>query len=304
MSSLTFIRTRNFDVATALARGNRYSLRKIVHEPLVHFLLLGVLIFAASAIVNKHREDAARRIVIDENLVMHFVTLYEAQMGAIPSKSQLDAMIEGYIREEVQFREAKRMGLDNDDQIVRRRMASKFDFLQRDLVAVPDPSGEELRRYYESHQKDFLQSASVTFTHIYFSPDHGGDLEAHSRAEQALAKLQSESVTRAPGLGDRFALQTDYAGVARLDLVQQFGDKPIVESLFTNPVNRWSGPVRSGYGWHLIYVSHREEAKVPPLNEIQNKVRMAYMDAAKEKANQEKYDALQKQYIIERAFLR
>jgi len=275
-----------------------------VHEPLVHFLLLGGLIFAASAIVTEHRDNAARRIVIDKNLVVHFITLYEAQMGTPPSRSQLDGMIDDYVREEVQFREAKRMGLDTDDEIVRRRLASKFAFLQRDLVAVPEPSAEGLQRYYDSHPNDFLQPATVTFTHIYFSPDHGGDAVAYSRAQQALTKLQSEAVTRAPELGDRFPLQTDYGDVQRHDLLQQIGDSPIVEKAFTTPTQQWAGPVRSGYGWHLVYVSHREEASVPPLREVQDKVAAAYVEDMKEKANKAKYDDFAKKYVVERDYLR
>jgi parvulin-like peptidyl-prolyl isomerase len=105
-------------------------------------------------------------------------------------------------------------------------------------------------------------------------------------------------------LGDRFALQTDYSDFERLDLVQQFGDSPIVESVFRSTVRQWSGPVRSGYGWHLIYVSHREDASLPRLDEVRDKVKAAYIDRMKEKTNREKYDALQKGYIIERAYLR
>jgi hypothetical protein len=278
--------------------------RSLAHEPLVHFLLLGALIFAASAIVSKRRDDSARRIIIDQSVVRHLVTLYAAQMGAVPSRGQLDAMINEYIREEMQFREAKRLGLDADDEIIRRRLASKFDFLHRDLATVADPSAEEVRRFYESHATDFTQPATVSFTHIYFSPDRGGDQAAHTRAGQALRTLQSEHATRAPNFGDRFPLQTDYAGMARLDLTQQFGDTPIVESLLSSPVNQWSGPVRSGYGWHLFYISHRDETRVPPLKDIQDAVKAAYVDAAKARANQEQYDALAKQYTVERTYLR
>jgi parvulin-like peptidyl-prolyl isomerase len=290
------------EVALTSQRRTTFLFRKIVHEPLIHFLLLGAVILVASTMVNQRRDNAARTVVIDKNLVTHLIIIYEAQIGTPPSKKQLDSMIEGYIREEMQFREAKRMGLDKDDEIVRRRLASKFDFLQRDVVAVPDPSEEQLRRYFNSHQNAFLQPATVTFTHVYFSPDQEGDLAAQSRAEQTLTKLRSGSATRAPNLGDRFPLQTDYAGFARLDLVQQFGDSPIVDCVFATPLNQWSGPVRSGYGWHLVYVSHREEANVPPLEEIHDRLRAAYIGDVKEKANQEKYDALEKQYIIERTY--
>lgn len=306
MSASTITQTKHSDavVTKEPARGTMAALRKMMREPLVHFLLLGALILATSGIVARYRNDAARRIVIDKNLVVHFITLYQAQMGTIPSKSQLDGMIEDYIREEVEFREAKRMGLDKGDEIVRRRLASKYDFLQRDLVTVPDPSADELQRYYAAHQKDFLQPASVTFTHIYFSPDHGGDAAARSRAEQVLVKLQSGRDTRAPGMGDPFPLQADYAEVQRLDLLQQFGDSPIVDRVFAAPINRWTGPVRSGYGWHLVCVSHREEPNVPPLKEIHDKVKSAYIDDMKEKANQKKFEALEKQYAIDRSYER
>ena len=306
MSTSTLVKTPHLEntLAPTPASSGRSLTSKITHEPLVHFLLVGSLILTASTIVSKHRNNADRRIVIDKSLVMHFVTLYEAQMGALPSQSQVNGMIDDYIRQEVQFREAKRMGLDKDDEIVRRRLASKFDFLERDLVAVPDPSTEDLERYYYNHQKDFLQPPRVSFTHIYFSPDHGGDPAARFRAEETLIKLQSKRVTRAPDLGDRFALQTDYSDFERLDLVQQFGDSPIVERVFRSTIRQWNGPVRSGYGWHLIYVAHREEASLPPLDEVRDKVKAAYIDRMKEKTNREKYDALQKGYIIERAYLR
>lgn len=306
MSTPTFSRNNRLEAPTArtFARVCRSVIRKIASEPLVHFLLLGALILIASGVVNKQRNDAERRIVIDKNLMVHFITLYQAQMGTLPSKSQLDGMIDDYIREEVQFREARRMGLDKEDEIVRRRLSSKFDFLQRDLVTVPEPSTEDLRLYYDSHQKDFLQPARVTFTHIYFSPDHGGEQAAQTRAEKALVKIRSTSLTRAPELGDHFPLQTDYSDFERLDLVQQFGDGPIVDGILSSPVHQWAGPLRSGYGWHLIYVSHREEVSVPPFDEVRDKVKDAYMDAMKEKANRERYDAYRKQYVIERAYLR
>jgi hypothetical protein len=290
--------------ASQARHARSFSWRGLLREPLVHFLVLGAVIFAVATLVAKRRDAAARRIVVDETVVRHLVTLHEAQIGSPPSRAQVDAMIDAYIREEVQFREAKRMGLDQDDEIVRRRLASKFDFLHRDLVRVADPSAEEVRGFYERHTTDFIQPATVSFTHIYFSPDRGGDQAAHARAQQTLLTLRSTHVTRAPDLGDRFALQTDYAGAARLDLTQQFGDTPIAESVFSGPVNQWSGPVRSGYGWHLFYISRRDEARVPPLQQIRDTVKAAYVEAEKARANQQEYEALAKQYAVERTYLR
>jgi len=260
--------------------------------------------FAASALVDARRDDAARRIVVDDKVVSRLAALYRVQLGRSPSRAELDALVEQHVREEVQFREARRMGLDKDDEIVRRRLASKLDFLERDTAAVPEPSAAELQRYYETHEKDFVQPATATFTHVYFSPDRGGDEAARARAETVLATLQKGRRTRAPELGDPFPLQTDFAGVARLDVAQQFGSEPMAESVFSGPLGRWSGPVRSGYGWHLVYVSHRDDARVPPLAEIRDRVEAACVDAAKERANRERYAALEKRYVVERTYRR
>ena len=270
----------------------------------MQFLVLGGLLFAASALVDARRDDAARRIVVDDTVVKRLAALYEAQVGRPPSPGQLEALIEQHVREEVQFREARRMGLDKDDEIVRRRLASKLDFLERDTAAVPEPSAAELQRYYETHGKDFVQPATAAFSHVYFSPDRGGDAAARARAEKAIATLQASRRARAPELGDPFPLQTDFAGVARLDVAQQFGSDAMAEMVFAGPVERWSGPVRSGYGWHLVYVAHREDARLPPLAEIQGKVKAAYVDAAGEQANRERYAALEKRYVVERTYRR
>jgi peptidyl-prolyl cis-trans isomerase C len=270
----------------------------------VQFLALGGLLFAASALVEARRDGAARRIVVDDTVVKRLAALYQAQIGRPPSREQLEALVEQHVREEVQFREARRLGLDKDDEIVRRRLASKLDFLERDTATVPEPSAGELQRYYAAHEKDFVQPATAAFTHVYFSPDRGGDSAARARAEKALAALQASRRARAPELGDPFPLQTDFAGVARLDVAQQFGSEPMAESVFAGPLERWSGPVRSGYGWHLVYVSRREDARVPPLAEVLDKVEAACVDAAKEQANRERYAALEKRYVVERTYRR
>jgi hypothetical protein len=266
--------------------------------------VLGGLLFAASAFLDARRDDAARRIVVDDAVVKRLAALYEAQLGRPPSREQLEALVDQHVREEVQFREARRMGLDKDDEIVRRRLASKLDFLERDTAAVREPSAAELERYFEAHSTDFVQPATAAFSHVYFSPDRGGDAAARARAETALATLQKGRRTRAPELGDPFPLQTDFAGVARLDVAQQFGSDPMAESVFAGPLGRWSEPVRSGYGWHLVYVSRREDARVPPLAEVQEKVKAACVDAAKEQANRERYAALEKRYVVERTYRR
>ena len=302
MDAPSFARPPRIEGGVALGRRVRHVLGHVVREPLVHFFLLGVLIFAGSAVVTASHDDAARRIVVDAPLVRHLAGRYESQMGMPPTKSQLDALIEDYIQEELRFREAKRLELDKDDEIIRRRLASKFDFLQGDPGAVREPTAPEIQAYYDAHQQEFAQPATATFTHVYFSPDRDGEPGARARAEEALAALASTTVTRAPERGDPFSLQIDFVDVRRLDVVQAFGENSLADAVFGGAVARWLGPVRSGYGWHLVYVSRREEPHVLPLAEIREKVQAAYLDAVRAHAARERDAALERRYIVERAY--
>jgi hypothetical protein len=291
-------RVGGFDVGGRLRRALRFATR----EPLVHFALLAALIFGGSALVTARRDDAQRRIVVDQARVRQLSARFEAQMGSPPTEAQQNALIEDYVQEEIRFREAKRLGLDQDDEIVRRRLASKFDFLQADVPAARAPTSAELERFYASHGADFAESARVTFTHVYFSPDRDGSDAARVRAEKVLATLVTTPATRAPELGDRFALQTDFGHVSRLDVVQTFGDASLADAIFSAPVGRWMGPLRSGYGWHLAYVSARDAEHVPPLGQIRDKVVAAYLSSASDAARRDRDGAVERRYVVERRY--
>lgn len=252
--------------------------------------------------MEQHRQTVQREILIDRSLVEHLSKLYELQTGSLPSKVRLERLVDDYVREEILFREAVRMGLDRDDEIVRRRLTQKLDFLQRDFLTIAEPSEDALREFYAAHPDRFPAPAGVTFSHIYFSPDRGGAAAAKARAEKTLAALPL-GVTRAPEAGDRFPLQHDYADLNPVEASQVFGKTPILEALFIAPANQWAGPFESGYGAHLIFVSHRKEAAVPPFETIRNRVKEAYLDTARQDGNEKKFEELKKAYSVNYAYL-
>lgn len=276
--------------------------RRALREPLLQFFTIGAVLFAAVHAIANNKADMSRHIVIDTRAVDRLAKLYEMQSGTQPSATKLDALVEEYVREEVLYREAVRMGLDQNDEIVRRRLTQKLEFLERDLITVPDPSEAELKRYYAEHAEQFIQRATVTFSHLYFSPDLGGSEFAKRRAEAALAKLRPRSAAGAPRAGDRFPLQHDYADIEKLEVAQLFGQFPIVEALFSSPIGQWVGPVQSGYGWHLILISRRKEATLPPLEEVTERVKQAYLDEKRHEANEQKFEEMEMTYTITRAY--
>lgn len=274
-----------------------------LNEPLLQFFVLGAALFAVAHVVEQHRANAAREIVIDPPLVERLSKLYELQTGSLPSKARLSKLIDEYVREEVLFREAVRMGLDQDDEIVRRRLTQKLDFLQRDLQAIADPTESGLRQFYAEHPERFQVPAAVSFSHVYFSPDRDGAEGARKRAEQALVGLKASAVERASETGDRFPLQYDFSGLSPAEAAQSFGQSPILETLFSAPAGQWTGPVESGYGFHLVFVTARKEAAVPPFDTIREKVKEAYLDAARRDGNEKRFEEMKRGYAVNYAGL-
>jgi parvulin-like peptidyl-prolyl isomerase len=281
----------------------RFSgLARLFREPLLQFVVIGAVLFVAAHGIAKDQEDASRRILVDSTVVGRLANLYEMQTGSQPSRARLDALIDDYVRQEVSFREALKMGLDQNDEIIRRRLVQKWEFLERDLVVIPDPSDAALERYYEQNRAHFTDPPTVTFSHVFFSPDSGGSDAAKRRAEAVLRRVQSQKVLRAPDAGDRFPLQRDYAGLNNIDVAQLFGQFPIVDAVFSSPTGRWVGPVESGYGWHLIFISRRKAATLPPFASIKDRVKQAYLEVKRREASEKKFEGTKLGYAIVRTY--
>jgi peptidyl-prolyl cis-trans isomerase C len=279
------------------------KMKKVLREPLLHFLLIGGLLFLITSWINKEKLDRSQQIIIDDAIIQRIALQYQAQMGTLPPKQTLDAMINDYIRDEVYYREALKTGLDKDDEVIRRRLSQKYAFVQNDITADKAPSDEELQQFYADHTQLFRDSATVSFTHIYFSSDNSGSDAAVQRAYDVLKKLAVSETIGATQPGDPFPLQYHYSGITRLDAKETFGTTPFVDSLFCIPVRRWSKPVRSGYGWHLIYIQNRTDARVEPFNAVKGAVLQAWTEDQRRQANETNYKKVESQYTIVRKYM-
>jgi len=280
------------------------TIKRIFSEPLIQFLFLGTLLFLLSSYIYRQRDKQSREIIVNNERIGMMVMNYKTQTGDLPNKQQLDAMIDNYIREEISYREARKMGLDKDDEIIRRRLSQKFDFLQSDITEAAQPSDKDLKQFYLQHPELFQTETTVSFSHIYFSTDNSTENKAKQKALKVLQQLKNSHLHRAPEKGDRFPLQYDYTEQSALDIQQNFGDKSILDTLFKASVNKWVGPVQSGYGWHLIFISRRNKAFEIPFASIKEEVKIKYLEAAKEAQNKMKYDELTANYIIKREYLK
>jgi peptidyl-prolyl cis-trans isomerase C len=283
-----------------VGRSRRGWLRRSVgwaaREPFFQFIVLGAALFAVSEYLEWRASVPS--IEITGAQVEGIKNNYRLQYGTSPTPEQLDTLVDQFTQEEVFYREARRLKLDEDDEIVRRRLVQKYEFLQQDLGTPNDPSDADLQTYYRIHTKNYEVPERLTFSHVFFSVDRSNDGDARARAERVLASLNREALTRAPDLGDSFPGVVDYAGATPTQVRRAFGSSELSDEVFKAAPGRWSGPYRSGFGWHLVYVATHEATSVAPYEAAREAVRRDYIDALREARNAQSYETLKKHYRI------
>jgi hypothetical protein len=243
-------------------------LHRALREPLLQFLLLGAALFVVSALLSHWRGRSEQRIVIDAPLVAWQRNLYHAQFGTWPDSEALEALIQNYIRDESLYREAVRLGLGADDEVVRQRLAQKMEYVLTDATQPPEPDEATLQQYLDAHIAQYTEPGRVSFQLLYFAdtPDREGG------RERATAALQKLTFGATDVHGDPFALDENWSAASADDLIRRFGDSEMAGAPLKAPLETWSGPYRSGYGWHLVRVSAREATRAPTLVSIHDQV--------------------------------
>jgi hypothetical protein len=146
-------------------------LKSFLREPLVHFLLLGALLFALNAWLRPAAAPAGNvEIVVSEARVRNLAQNFRRTWQRPPTRQELEGLVESHVREEVFYREALALGLDRDDAIIRRRLQQKMEFVSEEASALARPSDAELQQYLETHPGDFVVEPRVTFAHVYLDP--------------------------------------------------------------------------------------------------------------------------------------
>lgn len=267
--------------------------RRAGREPLLHFFVIGTLLFFAGQ-AWRDRHDA-HRIVVTPGRVSELSDKYRLQFAAPPSEAELATLVLGFVRQEALYREGKALGLDGQDEVIRRRVAQKVEFLSQDQALPAEPGEPQLRAWFESHEADYATPPRTSFRHLYFSPDTPGDPQR--RAAAALGALRGGASESGVG-ADPFSDQGSYARLSAVEAARLFGSTPLAQNLDTAPRHAWSGPYRSGYGWHLVFVEVREAGRVRAFAEARPEVREAYLADARRKANAASIDRIVARYRV------
>ena len=272
-------------------------MKRLLHEPLLHFVLLGAAIFAAYSLVSQQRKDEPGHIVISAGQVAAIELGFTRTWHRPPTGDELDGLIRDRVREEVYYREAMALGLDKDDTIIRRRLRQKLEFLTDDVVAQAQPTDAELNAYLAAHPESFRVQPEFTFSQVYLSPDKHGEHLTRDTAVLLAQLNQAGGKADVSALGDSFLLDHTFAAVPAGEVAKQFGE-PFAAKLGEVSPGQWQGPVESGYGLHLVFVSARTEGRVPPLDEVRDAVGREWANARRLAANDTLYQEMLKRYAV------
>lgn len=267
-------------------------MKRIIKEPLFHFLVLGAAIFLLFGLINS--TDTKQEIVVTQGRIQTLQTTFSKVWQRTPNKQELQGLIDEYIREEVMYRHAQAMGLDRDDTIVRRRMRQKLEFLSEDLTPLSEPTDAELEAFLTQHPDRFRQETRFTFQQVYLNvKKRGVSVEADARF------LLSELFAGADAskAGDLLMVERHFENSSEGEVARIMG-KQFLEALHGLSVGQWQGPIVSGFGLHLVQITERIDGKAPQLNEVRDVVVREWSSMKRKETNESFYQGLLAQYNV------
>lgn len=278
----------------------------LLKEPLIHFLVIGGLLFWWNSNVSEDEppEDDAetevattrrpsKDIVVTPSRIDSIEQQFEKVWQRKPTPSELDGLIEAFVREEILYREALALGLDQDDSVVRRRLRQKMEFVSEDLI-VFEPTDEDLQAYLDENAEKYREGSIYAFRQVYLKAAAGLDERAATLLESLKAAGADADISE---LGDSLMLEQNYKGSLHRDVVRSYG-KEFAESLASLKVGEWQGPVRSGYGAHLVFLESRQEGQMPSLEKVRDAVERDWTAEKRKESNDVLYQKWREGYTV------
>ena len=266
---------------------------RLMRDPLVHFALIGALLFSLSLLFPKNDWDDTPTIRVSQNRIDHLAAVFSRSWQRAPTVQELQGLVENHIREEVLYRAALDLGLDRDDTVIRRRLRLKMEFLARELVDAIDPQEETLQQFFADNANRYRLPAQFSFRQIYFNTDER--LAARDDAREALEQLRGGET--AENLGDSNLLPNRYREESAARVDQVFGGG-FASQLSELPRGQWAGPVTSAYGEHLILIDHYQPSRPADFTAVRQTVLRDWQVQEQEKVLQKQYEDLRAKYQV------
>jgi len=270
---------------------------KWLKEPLIHFLLLGALIFLAYD-QWAGKGSSPDEIVISRGQQENLLNMFARTWQRPPTAEEFQGLLRDHLRQEIAFREGRAMGLDQDDIVIRRRLQQKLELLAEDMASLDLPSEQELQDFLDKNPESFMIEPQLTLRHVYFSRDlRGADAE-----QDALDLLQRISRDGPEGefeqLGDPLMLPARIEDLRESEIARLFGGQ-FSDGLQGLEPGRWAGPVESGFGLHLVFIEGRSAGETPELVEVREAVQRELLNQRRRETVDSMFERLADKYTVE-----
>jgi hypothetical protein len=268
-------------------------IRMLLGEPMLHFLLIGIALFAAYQWMSPVDSDG-RRIVITQGVVDDLVSQHVAARGREPSATELNHLIESYVRDEVLYREGVKLGLDRDDIVVKRRVRQKIELIEEEHGSTGTPTDADLSAYLAAHPTRFVQPAILTFEQVFLGQPTAspGVVQAVAVAHQALRNGADPAELGTPTLLPHQVTRTPADLVAR-DFGASFA--AVLERV---PVGEWVGPIDSSFGAHYVRFSDRTPAVAPHFAAVRDHLVREWENERRQRARNDAYTKMRGEYQV------
>lgn len=275
-------------------------MKKLLKEPVIYFFVLGFVVFGLHSTLNRERRvknEDPFTVEVTSSDIGWIKSSWEARMKRQPMQVELQGLIDRYIRDEILFREAMAMDLDDRDLIIQRRLVQKLTFVFEDLAESVEPTDDELKKYLRENQDRYRIPEMISFTQVYFSPEKRKDIT--KEAEKLLVRLKSEQSApeEAVSLGDTIMIDTTFRKKSPNEVARALG-KDFADALFSASEMGWQDPIASTFGLHLIYIEERIASKMPEFDSLRKDIKNDFMYERKKQVIDTAYNAVKSRYTI------
>lgn len=265
-------------------------MRRFLREPLLHFFVLGAILFGVYGVLNRGSLNAPDEIVVSRGQLQNLQLQFERVWQRPPTSDELKALVDHWVKEEIFYREGVTLGLDRDDAVVRRRVGQKLEFIV-ESAAPPPPSDAELEAWLDTHSNQYQIEPVYSLRQVYFDPGR------HSRLEDVIASARRALAAGKEVAGDTTMLPAILEDVTATEVQRAFGAE-FAEALRPLAVGGWHGPIPSSFGVHVVALTRHDPARRATLAEVRAEAERDLSHARLQQANAAFYDKLRAKYAV------
>jgi hypothetical protein len=240
---------------------------KYIRDPLLQFLLIGAVFFAVYLLVNPSAMTSEDQIVVDAKRIELLATKFNKTWQRPPTQTELKMLVDNYVLDEIYYRRAIEIGIDKNDEMIRRRLRQKMEFISDSIVESIAPSEEALALYFVNNSERYRTEDTYSFQHIYLNTDREQeDMRREIQRVKALLVYASEGVE-----GDKSLVPKHFNAASRFTIDKTFG-QGFSATLDGLEVEKWSKPISSGIGIHFIRLTELKKGYIPTISSIREQV--------------------------------